>query len=56
MRVKKKSPGFGGPFEFMVIFFYNTPLLKSRRGFKKVVIKIKEGVVNSHLGISSGQR
>jgi hypothetical protein len=56
MRVKKKSPGFGGPFEFIVIFLYNTLLLKSHPGFKKVVIKIKEGVVNSHLSISSRQR
>jgi hypothetical protein len=53
--IKKKSPGFGGPFEFIVVILYNTPLLKSRPGFKEVVIKIKEAA-NSHFSYSSVQR
>jgi hypothetical protein len=41
IRVKKKVPRFSGDFEFIVILLYNIPLLKSRRAFKKVVVKVK---------------
>ncbi len=54
---KKKVPRFGGLLlSYLLFFINNTPLLKSRRGFKKVVIKVKCGAVNAHLIFYGGQR
>jgi len=53
---KKKVPVFTGTFlSFFVIFFNNTPLLESRAGSKKVVVKIKGCVVVFHFRLKRVQ-
>lgn len=51
---KTKSPGFAGTsLSSLVIFYNNTLLLKSRLGSKKVVVKVKECVVDFHFCLLS---
>lgn len=48
---KQKVPVLPGLPEDYVIVYNNTPLLKSRKGFKKVVVKVKRRVVDSHFTV-----